>query len=89
MIDRFKREKGKINITQVAAHRGDVSLAVYKSLQTEALELFGVTIVASSMTSAIDQYRRAVEAAAIARARVEQSETGAAAGGSQRAVLED
>src|SRR5215813_1213342 len=45
MIDRFKREMGKINITQVAAHRGDVALAVYKSLQTEALELFGVTVV--------------------------------------------
>jgi regulator of protease activity HflC (stomatin/prohibitin superfamily) len=45
MIDRFKREMGKINITQVAAHRGDVALAVHKSLQTEALELFGVTIV--------------------------------------------
>ena len=33
MIDRFKREMGKINITQVAAHRGDVALAVQKSLE--------------------------------------------------------
>src|SRR5215475_4624921 len=76
MIDRFKREKGKINITQVAAHRGDVALAVYKSLQTEALELFGVTVVDFQINDIryTDQYRKAVDAAAIAKAKVEQSE---------------
>ena len=45
MIDRFKRKTGTINITQVAAHRGEVALAVYESLQTQVLELFGVTIL--------------------------------------------
>ena len=76
MIDRFKREMGKINITQVAAHRGDVSLAVQKSLQVEAQELFGVTVVDFQINDIryTDQYRKAVDAAAIAKAKVEQSE---------------
>jgi regulator of protease activity HflC (stomatin/prohibitin superfamily) len=76
MIDRFKREMGKINITQVAAHRGDVALAVVKSLQVEALELYGVTIVDFQINDIryTDQYRKAVDAAAIAKAKVEQSE---------------
>jgi regulator of protease activity HflC (stomatin/prohibitin superfamily) len=76
MIDRFKREMGKINITQVAAHRGDVALAVQRSLQAEALELFGVTVVDLQINDIryTDQYRRAVDAAAIAKAKVEQSE---------------
>src|SRR5581483_524095 len=76
MIDRFKREMGKINITQVAAHRGDVALAVQKSLQAEALELFGVTVVDFQINDIryTDQYRKAVDAAAIAKAKVEQAE---------------
>jgi regulator of protease activity HflC (stomatin/prohibitin superfamily) len=76
MIDRFKREMGKINITQVAAHRGDVALAVQKSLQAEAMELFGIFIVDFQINDIryTEQYRRAVDAAAIAKAKVEQSE---------------
>jgi regulator of protease activity HflC (stomatin/prohibitin superfamily) len=76
MIDRFKREMGKINITQVAAHRGDVALAVQKSLATEAMELFGIQIVDFQINDIryTEQYRRAVDAAAIAKAKVEQSE---------------
>lgn len=76
MIDRFKREMGKINITQVAAHRGDVALAVQKSLATEALELFGLQVVDFQINDIryTDQYRKAVDAAAIAKAKVEQSE---------------
>ena len=76
MIDRFKREMGKMNITQVAAHRGDVALAVQKSLHAEALELFGVTVVDFQINDIryTDQYRKAVDAAAIAKAKVEQSE---------------
>jgi regulator of protease activity HflC (stomatin/prohibitin superfamily) len=76
MIDRFKREMGKINVTQVAAHRGDVALAVVKSLQVEALELYGVTIVDFQINDIryTDQYRKALDAAAIAKAKVEQSE---------------
>jgi regulator of protease activity HflC (stomatin/prohibitin superfamily) len=76
MIDRFKREMGKINITQVAAHRGDVALAVQKSLDTEALALFGISIVDFQINDIryTEQYRRAVDAAAIAKAKVEQSE---------------
>ena len=76
MIDRFKREMGKINITQVAAHRGDVALSVQKSLETEALSLFGIYIVDFQINDIryTEQYRRAVDAAAIAKARVEQSE---------------
>ena len=76
MIDRFKREMGKINITQVAAHRGDVALAVQKSLETEALALFGISIVDFQINDIryTEQYRRAVDAAAIAKAKVEQSE---------------
>src|SRR5437868_12231448 len=76
MIDRFKREMGKINITQVAAHRGDVSLAVQKSLVQAAMSLFGVTIVDFQINDIryTDQYRKAVDAAAIAKAKVEQSE---------------
>lgn len=76
MIDRFKREMGKINITQVAAHRGDVSLAVQKSLAEEAMQLFGIQIVDFQINDIryTEQYRRAVDAAAIAKAKVEQSE---------------
>jgi regulator of protease activity HflC (stomatin/prohibitin superfamily) len=76
MIDRFKREMGKINITAVASHRGDVSLAVQKSLQAEALDLYGVTVVDFQINDIryTDQYRKAVDAAAIAKAKVEQSE---------------
>jgi membrane protease subunit HflC len=76
MIDRFKREMGKINITQVAAHRGDVALAVQKSLEAEAMSLFGIYIVDFQINDIryTEQYRRAVDAAAIAKARVEQSE---------------
>jgi regulator of protease activity HflC (stomatin/prohibitin superfamily) len=76
MIDRFKREMGKINITQVAAHRGDVALAVQKSLDAEALALFGISIVDFQINDIryTEQYRRAVDAAAIAKAKVEQSE---------------
>jgi len=76
MVDRFKREMGKINITQVAAHRGDVALAVQKSLDTEALALFGISIVDFQINDIryTEQYRRAVDAAAIAKAKVEQSE---------------
>src|SRR6476620_42105 len=76
MIDRFKREMGKINITQVAAHRGDVSLAVQKSLVTEAMSLFGISIVDFQINDIryTEQYRRAVDSAAIAKAKVEQSE---------------
>jgi regulator of protease activity HflC (stomatin/prohibitin superfamily) len=55
---------------------GDVALAVHKSLQTEALELFGVTILDFQINDIryTDQYRQAVDAAAIAKAKVEQSE---------------
>jgi hypothetical protein len=62
MIDRFKREMGKINITQVAAHRGDVALAVQKSLEAEALALFGISIVDFQINDIryTEQYRRAV-----------------------------
>ena len=76
MIDRFKREMGKINITQVAAHRGDVALAVQKSLETEAMSLFGISVVDFQINDIryTEQYRRAVDAAAIAKAKVEQSE---------------
>ena len=76
MIDRFKREMGKINITQVAAHRGDVALAVQKSLEAEALALFGISVVDFQINDIryTEQYRRAVDAAAIAKAKVEQSE---------------
>ena len=76
MIDRFKREMGKINITQVAAHRGDVALSVQTSLVAEAMSLFGVTIVDFQINDIryTDQYRKAVDAAAIAKARIEQSE---------------
>jgi modulator of FtsH protease HflC len=76
MIDRFKREMGKMNITQVAAHRGDVALAVQKSLEGEALTLFGISIVDFQINDIryTEQYRRAVDAAAIAKAKVEQSE---------------
>jgi modulator of FtsH protease HflC len=76
MIDRFKREMGKINITQVAAHRGDVALSVQKSLVADAMELFGITIVDFQINDIryTEQYRRAVDSAAIAKAKVEQSE---------------
>jgi len=62
VIDRFKREMGKINITQVAAHRGDVALAVQKSLEAEALALFGISIVDFQINDIryTEQYRRAV-----------------------------
>jgi hypothetical protein len=75
MIDRFKREMGKINITQVAAHRGDVALSVQKSLETEALSLFGISIVDFQINDIryTEQYRKAVDSAAIAKAKVEQS----------------
>src|SRR6185503_41212 len=65
MIDRFKREMGKINITQVAAHRGDVALSVQKSLVADAMELFGVTVVDFQINDIryTDQYRKAVDAA--------------------------
>jgi regulator of protease activity HflC (stomatin/prohibitin superfamily) len=76
MIDRFKQEMGKINITQVAAHRGDVALAVKKSLEKEALDLFGIQIIDFQINDIryTEQYRRAVDAAAIAKAKVEQAE---------------
>ena len=76
MIDRFKREMGKINITAVAAHRGDVALAVQKSLESDATQLFGINIVDFQINDIryTEQYRRAVDAAAIAKAKVEQSE---------------
>jgi membrane protease subunit HflC len=76
MIDRFKREMGKINITAVAAHRGDVSLAVQKSLAEEAMTLYGIQIVDFQINDIryTEQYRRAVDAAAIAKAKVEQAE---------------
>jgi regulator of protease activity HflC (stomatin/prohibitin superfamily) len=76
MIDRFKREMGKINITQVAAHRGDVAVAGQKALTTDAMDLFGITIVDFQINDIryTEQYRRAVDAAAIAKAKVEQAE---------------
>ena len=76
MIDRFKREMGKINITQVAAHRGDVALAVQKALTADAMDLFGMSIVDFQINDIrfTEQYRRAVDAAAIAKAKVEQAE---------------
>ena len=76
MIDRFKREMGKINITQVAAHRGDVALSVQKSLENEALSLFGISVVDFQINDIryTEQYRKAVDSAAIAKAKVEQSE---------------
>jgi len=76
MIDRFKREMGKINITQVAAHRGDVALSVQKSLESEALSLFGISVVDFQINDIryTEQYRKAVDSAAIAKAKVEQSE---------------
>jgi len=76
MIDRFKREMGKMNITQVAAHRGDVALAVQKSLEAEALALFGISVVDFQINDIryTEQYRKAVDAAAIAKAKVEQAE---------------
>ena len=63
MIDRFKREMGKINITQVAAHRGDVALSVQKSLVSDAMDLFGITIVDFQINDIryTEQYRRAVD----------------------------
>ena len=76
MIDRFKREMGKINITQVAAHRGEVAQSVKTALETEALRLFGIQIVDFQINEIkyTDTYRRAVDAAATAKAKVEQAE---------------
>lgn len=76
MIDRFKREMGKINITQVSAHRGDVALAVKRILEQEAFALFGINIVDFQINDLkyTDTYRRAIDAAATAKAKVEQAE---------------
>lgn len=76
MIDRFKRELGKVNILQVAARRGEVALSVKKTLEAEATSLFGIEIVDFQITdlSYTDSYRRAVDAAATAKAKVEQAE---------------
>ncbi len=76
MVDRFKREMGKMNITQVAAHRGDVAQAVKHVLEAEALSLFGLQIVDFQINEIryTDTYRRAVDAAATAKAKVEQAE---------------
>ena len=76
MVDRFKRELGKMNITQVAAHRGEVSQAVKRILETEALPLFGIQIVDFQINDIryTDTYRKAVDAAATAKAKVEQAE---------------
>lgn len=76
MVDRFKREMGKMNITQVAAHRGDVSQAVKSILEAEALPLFGIQIVDFQINDIryTDTYRKAVDAAATAKAKVEQAE---------------
>lgn len=76
MIDRFKREMGKVNILQVAAKRGEVAQTVQKTLASEATTLYGVRIVDFQITDLryTESYRRAVDAAATAKAKVEQAE---------------
>lgn len=76
MVDRFKREMGKVNITSVAAHRGDVALAVTKVMAEEAISLYGVTVVDFQINDIryTESYRRAIDASAIAKAKVEQAE---------------
>lgn len=76
MVDRFKREMGKVNILQVASRRGEVAASVKKTLEAEATTIFGIAIVDFQITdlSYTDSYRRAVDAAATAKAKVEQAE---------------
>lgn len=75
-LDRFKREMGKVNITQVASHRGDVAKSVKDLLAKDASELYGIAIVDFQIKDLkyTDTYRRAVDAAATAKAKVEQAE---------------
>lgn len=76
MVDRFKREMGKVNILQVASRRGEVAAVVKKTLEAEATSIFGIAIVDFQITDLnyTDSYRRAVDAAATAKAKVEQAE---------------
>lgn len=76
MVDRFKREMGKVNILQVASRRGEAAASVKKTLEAEATSIFGIEIVDFQITdlSYTDSYRRAVDAAATAKAKVEQAE---------------
>jgi regulator of protease activity HflC (stomatin/prohibitin superfamily) len=87
MIARFKREMGKINITQVAAHRGDVALAVQKALTTDTLDLFGIIIVDFQINDIryTDQYRRGGDRQGESRTVC----TGTSAGRSRHAAPED
>lgn len=75
-IDRFKAAVGKINTTEIAQKRGDVSKTVLATLQVDAMRLFGLKIVDFQINGIdyTDQYRAAVDKAAMAKTQVEVSQ---------------
>jgi regulator of protease activity HflC (stomatin/prohibitin superfamily) len=74
-VDRLKSEMGKVNATHVAEQRGKIRDAITKVLENDAKEL-GLVITDFQLTN-IDytpSFRKAVEAAASAKANVETRE---------------
>jgi regulator of protease activity HflC (stomatin/prohibitin superfamily) len=75
-LDRFKAEVGKVNVTDIAARRGDVGRRVLDVLQKDASRLFGLQVTDFQINN-IDytqQFRRAVDQAAVAKTLVERAE---------------
>jgi len=75
-IDRFKRVMGKVKVEQVAAQRGTVASAVHELVKADASRLFGIDVVDLQINDLefTKTYRAAIDAAATAKARVEQAE---------------
>jgi regulator of protease activity HflC (stomatin/prohibitin superfamily) len=75
-LDRFKAEVGKVNVTDIASRRGEVGKRVFDVLQKDAARLFGLEVTDFQVNN-IDytqQFRQAVDQAAVAKTLVERAE---------------
>ena len=75
-LDRFKAEVGKVNVTDIASRRGEVGKRVFDALQKDADRLFGLEVTDFQINN-IDytqQFRQAVDQAAVAKTLVERAE---------------
>jgi len=73
VLDRLKREMGKINLAHVSEHRGELIDKIGSVIKKEANELLCLKIIDFQIPNMdfTDSYRKAVETAAAAKAGVE------------------
>jgi len=72
ILDRIKREMGKVNMAHVSEHRGELILRIHNVLVEDA-KILGVKVIDTQLPNLefTESFRKAVDAASAAKANVE------------------